>query len=326
MTLDELVALAQRASREVPSGGGAPDWALGCFKRRSITFFSGATDTSTQVYWLQTRGLTADLRLPGDRPAAGGLGMSGDPTIDTWLGLAIAEGGLARSSWNGQRMTWSDWTSFQLHDKWPEPGVLRRVGDCLIEQAPSGAYVEDWRFQPTGAGPLLGLRLTEERDLDRGEVLHRGGGLVVCGRHAAFVRGRPNPLPQGRALMDVVKAAANDRPLLRAAFAFEASYGTRAPDGSAFAIHASTDPRREGGPLLAMEGFSLDLPRRRVVQHAREDGRTLERLFTLDTAEADFPFHLETAVTPEARRWLEREADTLLAAATSPRTAPSSDE
>src|SRR4029077_8972561 len=118
--------------------------------------------------------------------------------------LAEVEGGLARTRWDGRAMHWSDWTSFQTHDRWPEPGALRRVGDCLTEHAPSGAYVEDWRFQPSAPGPLLGLRLVEERDTDRVELVNRGGGLVVCGQHAAFVRGRPRSLPGGRNLSDVV--------------------------------------------------------------------------------------------------------------------------
>jgi len=302
MRLEELCA---RVRRPPPSAGGAPAWALGCFRRRSITYFSGETDTSTRVYWLQTRGLTADLRLPAARPSGGALGD--------------VEGGLASTRWDGERMSWSDWTSFQLHDRWPEPGVLRRVGDCLIEHAPSGAYVEDWRFQPSSPGPLLGLRLVEERDAERGagEVLHRGGGLVVCGPHAAFVRGRPRPLPvaEGRTLADVARAGATDRALLRAALACEASYGTRTSDDDPFVVEASTDPRREGGTLLALDGFTLDGTGERVVQRAREDGRAIERVFTVETAEPDFAFPVATPATPDARRWLEREAGLLLAAA-----------
>jgi len=46
----------------------------------------------------------------------------------------------------------------------------------LIEYAPSGAYVEDWRLQPSGDGPLIGMSLLEERDAKTGQVTHRGGG------------------------------------------------------------------------------------------------------------------------------------------------------
>ena len=297
MTLEELVALAHRRSLAGPPDEGAPPWTLGCFKRRSITFFSGAADTSTQVYWLQTRGLTADLRLPARRRSAG------DP--------ATIDGGLARSRWNGQRMIWSDWTSFQLHDRWPEPGVLRRVGDCLIEHAPSGAYVEDWRYQPSASGLLLGMRLVEERDVDRREVRHRGGGLVVCGQHAALVRGRARALPAGRRLADVLRASDGDPTVLDAAFAFEASYARSEASGG-FTVVASTDPRRRGVPLLRLDGFEIDPSGGNVVQRVHEDGRNLERRFTLDTAEPDFEFRPDTPATPEAHTWLAEEADALL--------------
>jgi hypothetical protein len=298
VTIEELVALAHRRSLAPgPTDGGAPAWTLGCFKRRSITFFSGQADTTTQVYWLQTRGLTADLRLPAGRPNAG------DP--------GAVEGGLARSRWDGQRMTWSDWTSFQLHDRWPEPGVLRRVGECLIEHAPSGAYVEDWRYQPSPSGPLLGLRLVEEREVGAGQVRHRGGGLVVCGQHAAFVRGRARALPAGRTLAEVLRAADGDPSIIRDAFAFEASYARRDASGG-FTVVASTDPTRKGAPLLSLAGFEVLPSQGGVVQRVREDGRDLERHFTLDTAEPDFEFRLETVAAPEAYTWLAEEAEALL--------------
>jgi hypothetical protein len=307
VTLDELVRSLQAAgAATVASSGsaGAPDWAIGCFKRRSITFFDGATDTSTEVTWLQTPGLTFDLRLPAARPSGRDLGRQDDLPLDLYLALARFEGGLARTSWDGERMAWSEWTALQLHDKWPEPGLLRRVGDCLIEHAPSGAYVEDWRFQPSSVGPLLGLRLLEERDLDRGVVVHRGGGLVVCGQHAGLVRGRPQRFPTDGRLVEAVRAAANHPELLRAAFAFEASYGRRADGGDEFAVVASTDPRREQQPLIALDGFAFGGLGQPVVQRSIERGRSLERLFTVESAEPDFRFAVETFAMPAAHAWL----------------------
>jgi hypothetical protein len=319
MTLDELVrslCAAGGATAAAPESTGAPDWAIGCFKRRSITFFDGATDTSTEVTWLQTPRLTFDLRLPAARPSRRDLRGNDDLSPDACLALAQFEGGLARTSWDGERMAWSAWCALQLHDKWPEPGLLRRVGDCLIEHAPSGAYVEDWRLQPSSAGPLLGLRLLEERDLDRGVVVHRGGGLLVCGEHAGFVRGRPRPFPARGRLVDAVRAAANDPDLLRAAFAFEASYGKRAQGGDSFTVLASTDPRREQQPLLALDGFELGDAGQSVVQRSIERGRSLERLFTVEVSKPDFPFPVTTFATSAAHAWLSTEADTLLATTT----------
>jgi hypothetical protein len=211
-------------------------------------------------------------------------------------------------------MSWSDWTAFQTHDRWPEPGLLARVGDCLTEHAPSGAYVEDWRLQPCEDGPLIGLRLIEERDPGAGVVRHRGGGLVVCGHNAALVLGRPEPLPVTGTIADVVRAHVHDRQLMRAVFACEASYGTRAGDG-AFTVVASTNPLREGRALLDLGGFSYDEHQGLVFQRTHEEGAPVERTFAVDTIEAGVAFPLATEATSEGQRWLEREGPTLLARA-----------
>jgi hypothetical protein len=291
VTLDELAALGLPGATT-----GVPTWSLGCFRRRSITFFSGVTDSQTVVYWLQAGNLTVDLRLPARRSS---LALA--------EALARTEGGLARARWDGRAMTWSDWTSFQLHDRWPEPGLLARVGDCLIEHAPSGAYVEDWRLQPSADGPLVGLRLVDERDRDSGEVRHVGGGLVVCGQHAALVLGRPRPLPSDARLEELVKAHPDDPQLLRAIRSCEVSYASCGAGGGPFVITASTDPAREGQPLAATDGFSWDEGNRHALQRLQIDGRRVERRFTVDTLVGGFGFYMSTAAAPEARAWLERE-------------------
>jgi hypothetical protein len=321
VTLDELV---RRHAGPATAGAadGVPAWTLGCFRRRAITFCTGDSDTETQVLWLQTRGLTADLRLPARRPSLTGDARLAERAPDELGPLADIvgniEGGLARTRWDGRAMHWSDWTSFQTHDRWPEPGLLARVGDCLIEHAPSGAYVEDWRLQPSQDGPLLGLRLIEERDVASGAVRHRGGGLVVCGRHAALVLGRPAPLPVAGAVADVVSTHGRDRAVMQAVFAFEASYGTRA--AGSFMVAASTNPLREGQTLLDLDGFSYQEDQRLVVQRTQtEDGATVERRFTVDTLEAEVAFPLDTEATSDGRQWLAREGATLFACARRPR-------
>ena len=92
---------------------------------------------------------------------------------------------------------------------------MRRVGECCLEFAPSGAYVEDWRMQPGTAGiaaslvllaevrsaPLLPPRLCRRgvcpsaawawRLVQDGAPPERVVQLVCCGDHACFTRGRP---------------------------------------------------------------------------------------------------------------------------------------
>ncbi len=302
----------------MPPSGSVPVWTLGCFRRRSITFFNGDSDDSTLVLWLQSRGLTGDLRLAAERPKPLSREALSELSFADLMRLAEAEGGASPTRFEPSpasgvelsgTMHWPDWTAFQVHDKWPEPGELRRVGDCLMEYAPSGAYVEDWRLQASGDGPLIGLTLVEERDGKSGQVTHRGGGLVIAGEHAIFVRGRPEPLPAAARLSDLLERATKEARLFDAIFGFEASYARR--DGSGrYVVKASTLPWREGRPLLALGGFSLEDGF--VVQKAREKERAVERRFRVDTLESNYEDWLATPTTSQAVAWLAAEQPTLL--------------
>jgi hypothetical protein len=314
----ELLELCSLQGTNPPSRG-VPVWTLGCFRRRSITFFNGDSDDATLVLWLQSRGLTGDLRLSADRPKPPSREALSDLPLADLRALAEAEGGISPTRFDGQAspgvelsgtMHWLDWTAFQVHDKWPEPGELRRVGDCLIEFAPSGAYVEDWRLQPGGDGPLIGLSLVEERD-DQGKLLHRGGGLVIAGEHAIFVRGRAESLPPCERVTDLVERATREPQLLDAIFGFEASYARRDASGR-YIVEASTLPWREGKPLMALGGFTLQDGV--VLQKARENSRAVERRFTVDTLEPNYEDWLASPATAAATRWLHEETTLLRAA------------
>lgn len=304
-----------------PLSAGVPAWTLGCFRRRCITFFNGDEDSATLVLWLQSRGLTCDLRLAPDRPKPKVREELRQLSAGELLRLAQVEGGVSPCRFEPAAtsgvelcgtMHWLDWTAFQLHPKWPEPGVLRRVGACLIEHAPSGAYVEDWRLQPGGAGPLVGLRLIEERDGKSGALLHRGGGLIVAGEHALLVRGRAQDLPPASRLEELVERAGKEPALLDAIFGFEASYALR--DGAGrYVVSASTLPWREGRSLLSLQGFALEDGL--LVQRAREQQHSVERRFRVDTLEPTYEDWLATPATPSAVEWLAAEEGTLLRAA-----------
>jgi hypothetical protein len=84
VTLDELVERCARAA----ASAGVPVWTLGCFRRRSITFSTGATDAQTQVVWLQSRGLTADLRLPASYPRLTGATPLAERAPEVLVALA----------------------------------------------------------------------------------------------------------------------------------------------------------------------------------------------------------------------------------------------
>jgi hypothetical protein len=302
MKIQELLAHAQRPE------GGVPDWMLGYFKRKSISFANGHTDSSTHVCWFQSRHFTIDLRLPlaqAQPPARSWKEYSAD---ELQL-LANYEGWEALSDWDGHSLCWHSETALQLHNRWPEPALLQRVGNCMIEFAPSNAYVEDWRLQLSKPGPLIGLRLIEERDLDSGAIRHRGGGLIVCGDHAAMVLGRAQE-PGVESLRDEVAAADGDAERLAALFNFETSvaHGSLA-DG--YVVSLSTCPGRLGQPLLPLDGFEYVPNQQLVLQHLTVDGARCERRFAIDTIEPLVSFSRTTEFTPQAQAWFRNESQTL---------------
>ena len=141
-------------------------------------FGNGLTDTKTQVYWLQSRNFTIDLRLPMESELVAAKSLA-DHTEQELQQLADYETFSATTDWNGEMLNWRDAdASLQIHNRWTEPATLKRVGNCMIEFCPSDAYIKDWRLQPSNSGVQIGLRLIGERDLASGVVTYKDGGLI----------------------------------------------------------------------------------------------------------------------------------------------------
>ena len=298
-----LAAIASRQPYAEPLA--VPEWTLGCFHRRCITFATGVEDTTTRVIWIQSHGLTADLRLPLRRPDLSHRGELAACTAEERAELARGEGFIARTRWDGEQMSWDTQAAFQPYDKWPEPGRLERVGRCLIEWAPSGVYVEDWRLQPGSSGLSVGLELVSETSAD-GVARPRSGGLVIAGSHAILLIGRRGPLPAGRA--HEILAASPD--LWEDAFDAEVAYARQGAAG--WTTELSVDFFKQGLPLFD-DGACAPGPQPNLVVQQNDDPRSTwrERLWTVDTALADQTRPSMTPAAPQGLAWLAREADAL---------------
>jgi hypothetical protein len=316
MKLQELVELhGKRPEHSVP------DWMLGFFKRYSISFANGMTDLKTHVCWLQSRNFSIDLRLPRDADQVVAKPLL-EYSEDELQQVANYEGWLAASDWDGEILSWQEANaSFQLHNRWTEPAILKRVGNCMVEFCPSDAYVEDWRLQPSSSGPLVGLNLIEERNLSTGEVRHSGGGLIVCGDYAGLVLGRGpeffNKVP-GATLKSLVANASGDIGLLTSLLNFETSVAKGSVQQGFNVIH-STQASRMGQDLFCLEGFEY-ITQYQYVNSAVMDvvrqkltvaGVHCERIFSIDTLESHVDFSQSTAFTHEAESWFERESPTM---------------
>jgi hypothetical protein len=307
MTLEEL-AHAEPVVRDPD----VPEWTLGCFHRRSITYATGQEDATTRVIWTQSCGLTGDLRLPLVRPDVAARGALSECSPAELVELAKGEGGVAETAWSGGLMSWSSWAAFQPYDKWPEPGELRRIGPALIEFAPSGIYVEDWRLQPGSAGLRIGLRLVSEAE-PGGAHAPRDGGLVIAGSHAVFALARRRPLTEG---VPAWRQLAADPTLAETVFDAKACYARHEPDGG-WRIALSIDPFAEGRGL-DLGAFETAEPGR--LRQTLADGT--ERLWKVDVLMADDALSPATPAAPGGADWLAAEGETLLPKSRHPRASP----
>jgi len=302
--LAELIArYPRRPAHQVPA------WMMGLWRRHIISFADGSSDTDTQVFWLQSRNFSIDLRLP--RPAdivPGGVPLT-FRSPGQWRVIANYEGWVAHSRWDGAQLSWSDPTAYQFDDRWPEPAPLQRIGNCMLEVAPSGAYAEDWRLQASADGPLVGLRLIEEVDLRTGRQRHVGGGLIVSGDFAGLVLGRADPRKEPGSLEQAVLAAQSQPEALARLLGFEASIACGALDRG-FEVTHSTVPGRPGTMLFPLDGFAFQADGT-VIQEIRQGDAVCLRRFTVDTIEPSVSWPLSTPQAPSGAAWMARHAGTL---------------
>ena len=228
---------------------------------------------------------------------------------DTLILLASVEGGVATTTWADGVMSWADWIGFQPYDKYPENGLIRRVGECMIEVAPSRIYIEDWRFQPSAPGLLAGLRLIAEVDA-LGVERPRAGGLVIAGDHAFCSVARVAELPYGTRAQDFVRQSHDPVRALRQVFGCTVDYAVKS--NGAFNVISSTDPRRETMIVNLTSDFSTTPLLGVLSQRVGENSNVTARLWRIDSLENNVAFPLATQAPLDKLAWLEAEADTLV--------------
>jgi len=312
--------LSELLENPIFSKGSVPEWMIGCFKRKSITFANGKTDRDTIVYWLQSRNLTVDLRLPVESEQVKAKDLKACSLTDLHTMLDY-EGWSAESVWQNDQLSWQGGASFQLHNRWPAPAELKRVGDCMIEFAPSGAYVEDWRLQSVETGPLVGLRLIEEAELNSGRICHRDGALIINGNWVGLVLGRPHPLALDEGselssnllsddLVGSIDGGLSKSSVSELIFQFETSvgYGNLA-DG--YQVLSSTRSERVRKQVLDLDGFEFNAKGTELTQHFTRNGLSYRRRFEIDSLEGRFDYRASTPQNSDADTWFQKEEKTL---------------
>ena len=123
--------------------------------------------------------------------------------------------------------------NFQPVSAFPEPGLMswNDDGTVMIEHAPSGAYVEEWRLVAASRHPLGVTSIP-------GDIVYRAGDVAV------LVRDRIIPVPRQARLVDLVDEHVNDRPMIEALLDCEFSVARRL--GGEWTVVSSTLPWQEG--------------------------------------------------------------------------------
>ena len=287
MRLVDLLAVLPPVGVEGPA---FPSRLLGAFRRKSITFCTGVTDETTVVYWFQSRSFTIDLRLP-DAAATPVLARQG------WVGDTLWDG-------DRQELSWSVETGYQLHNQWPEPARFEFIGNSVLEFAPSGAYVEDWR-QQCSTGPMLGLRLVAMLDRQSGQERAMDGGLILAGEHLAYVQSRSPSVRQAlRDAASLEQALAEGLVSPREIESYEVSVAM----GGRIVTH-STQPDKvwqeiDVGDFEPQADGSVILSR--IVA-----GELRRLRFVVDMYLPEFDFARSTAGTPEVLAWMDAEREHL---------------
>lgn len=223
-----------------------PPELVGCWRRAWIEFADGIRDDTSVVIWLQLDRDMADLRIPADRGSVATRRGFDGCSLDELRALATSESSSGITACSpvtvgddGVRRATASWSdgddgiAFQPVSAFPEPGLLEwPADDVMIERAPSGAYVEEWRLMPGTRGPLA------HHVGDDGVHVYRTGDAAIV------VRDRPAPLTEAVRLDELVARCGDDRGGLVALVDCEFSFAVR--HGDRFVVEASTLPWREG--------------------------------------------------------------------------------
>lgn len=220
------------------SAAAVPECYVGLWRRRLLEDAQGV-DTDTQVFWLQSGSLYADLRIPADRDRADGV--------------ARQQGFAGALEVRGTTLTWRRWLDFQPPGGVPDVGRMRFTRlDEMVEDGVHSAYREIWERVGPASLDRAAFRLQVEYPRD-GIPRRRAGVLVVVGDYFMFALDRLAALPAGAGLTELLQRAVLDDTQREQVFACEISLGRRHGPRPWEILH-STRPGHEGRSLLDIHG------------------------------------------------------------------------
>jgi len=227
-----------------------PAAATGLWRRQLITLPDGRRDTTTQVLWLQTHHLFADLRVPADRPVMAEATGFADYSSTALVQLAAMQGFAGSFEIEGETCRWHRELDYQPPGGPPDEAYFRIEGDILVETGIHAAYEEIWQRETPPLANLAAFRLVPGAAKARGL-------LVLAGDHFIAVEERRPPLPAAASLAELL-AAADGPARIEEQLGMLIAYGrVSGAGGSPWRIGLSTFPWLEGQSLAA-DGVCFD--------------------------------------------------------------------
>jgi len=192
-------------------------------------------DTTTQVFWMQTKSWHADIRIPHDRPACSGKTTLRDLTRHELLGLTAQQGFSGTTHVEANICRWQSQHDYQPPSGTSDIGRMKFDGpDRVLEYGIEADYFEIWERVPGSSGDSSAIELSAD-------PLAR---LLTAGEFFMLVRPRTGALTQAFSLMELASGKNDDE--LRELLEFEISFGRRSSKDGTGSVELSTLPWRQG--------------------------------------------------------------------------------
>lgn len=230
--------MIERAASSPP----VPERYIGLWRRRLLQDARGE-DRTTQVYWLQTGSLYADIRVPVERLER-----------ITAESLAHQQGCAGALEVEDNILTWRRWLDFQPPARRPDVGRMQFIGlNEMVEDGVHTAYREVWERIGMASGDRAAFSLQVEY-ADGALPRRRAGVLVTVGDFFMFALDRLEALPEREGLADLLQDPHLSAPQHEQLFACEISLGRRRTGALPWEITLSTLPKNEGYGLFEIHG------------------------------------------------------------------------
>jgi hypothetical protein len=230
---------------ELVCGPAVPVEYLGVWKR-TLLRTPKFEDTTTQVFWMQTKSWHADIRIPHNRPACSGRATLKDLRRGELLGLTAQQGFSGTTQVGGDICRWLRQHDYQPPSGANDIGRMKFDGpDRVFEYGVEADYFEIWERVPGSAGHSSAIQLSADPLVQ----------LFTAGEFFMLVRPRVGALTQSLSLLELAGDKSEDE--LRKFMDFEISFGRRSAEGGSGSIQLSTLPWRQGTRIL-------DLPQART--------------------------------------------------------------